>query len=36
MTELENAIESKCAELNKETMAKYPHLAHMCAISDKK
>ena len=27
MRELENAIESKCAELNAETEAKYPHLA---------
>lgn len=30
MSELENAIESKCAELNRETMQKYPHLAHIC------
>ncbi len=36
MSELENAIESKCAELNEETMAKYPHLAHICAVSGKK
>ena len=29
MTELQNAIEGKCAELNKETVAKYSHAAKM-------
>jgi 1-acyl-sn-glycerol-3-phosphate acyltransferase len=34
MHELENAIESKCKQLNQETMEKYPHLAHICQTSE--
>jgi 1-acyl-sn-glycerol-3-phosphate acyltransferase len=35
MSELQNVIESKCAELNREAVEKYPYIAHNLVKEDK-